>query len=172
MDSQEFLQAYSPSNQYVYALHEQRCHRGKAPTIMQCVATQGIDVTIQAINALVEDFIKFTPARSRMSVDQRKQLSYVIITQFKTLRITQLILFFVKAKAGYFGKFYTQIEPMDITIALRQWQEVCDKELAEYYYERARTMHEDDLELTREYEDELRDKYETVLINSQFVLQL
>lgn len=172
MTKEDFLTAYGPANQYVYALHEKRCHRGSAPTILQCVATQGLEVTAQAINALVEDFIKFTPARSRMSIDQRKQLSFVIITQFKSLRITQLILFFVKAKAGYFGKFYTQIEPMDITIALRQWQDVCEKELSEYYYERARSMHEDELELAREHEDELRDKYETVLINSQFVLKL
>lgn len=172
MTREEYLQAYSPVNQYIYALHERRCHRGAAPSIMQSVAQQGIETTVQAIETLIDDFISFTPAKGRMTAVQRRQLSFVIITQFKQLKITQLILFFVKAKGGAFGKFYTVVEPMDITIALRQWVVTCEKELNEYYHERAQQMKEEELSQQQAYEDEMRDTYERTIMSTQKLLRL
>lgn len=164
MDSKEFLEFYSPAHQYEYALYEQRCHRGTAPNIMQCVASFGIETTAKAIDALIMDFISYTPARNRsINNEQRRQLVFVVITQFKTLKITQLILFIVKAKAGVFGKFYTNIEPMDITIALQEWKIVCDHEITEYYAQRAREMRDEDLERARRMEDDLRAKYDEII---------
>ena len=164
MDSHEFLEFYSPAHQYEYALYEKRCHQGTAPNIMQCVARVGIETTAKAIDALIMDFIAYTPARHRsINNEQRRQLVFVIITQFKTLKITQLILFIVKAKAGVFGKFYNNIEPMDITIALQQWNVICDREITEYYSHRAREMSEGDLDRTREMEEELRAKYDEII---------
>lgn len=171
MEFDFFKQAFSPQNQFVYALHEQRCHRGKAPSIMAAVAEYGIEAVGEVVGALVDDFVSFTPARSVFSDNHRRQICWVIITQYRTMKITQLMLFFVKCKSGFFGKFYTNIEPMDITIALSKWQEICDKELSQMYYQRARELCEQDLEDVRALEESVRQKYESVIVNQQYVLK-
>lgn len=171
MELEFFKQAFSPQNEFVYALQEQRCHRGKAPSIMAAVAEFGIEAVGEVVGNLVDDFVSFTPARSRFSDNHRRQICWVIITQYRSMKITQLMLFFVKCKSGFFGKFYTNIEPMDITIALSQWQEICDKELSAMYYERARAMKDEDLEEVRAAEESVRQRYESVIVNQQYVLK-
>lgn len=168
MNKEEFIQAYDARKQFAYALHERRCHRGKAPNLMTCLVQFGPEATFQVIEGLITDFISFTPARTRMTKENIRQLTLVLCTQFKSMKITQLILFFVKAKSGFFGKFYTNIEPMDITIALRSWVEVCDKELSEFYYERAHELEEDELNEQRKSEKAIRDQYDALINNSSY----
>lgn len=127
MTAQDFIQAYNSRNMYAYAMDEERCHIGKAPTITQAFQMFGKDAVCQVLDELIGSFVSFTSASRGLSTDQRQRLVWVIITQYGWLKITEIILFIVKAEAGNFGKFYNTLDPMDITTALNKWRDECNK---------------------------------------------
>lgn len=132
MTHQEFVTMYSAKNMYAYAMYEERCHIGDAPRIGEALKNYGMDAVAQVIHELLEHFQMFTSAREKYSQHQHNALIWIICTQYPHMRITELHLFFVKAMAGKFGKFYDRLEPMDITAALDKWQEECVRQRAKY----------------------------------------
>lgn len=130
MTAQEFILAYAPIHAYSYAMREEQCHVGQAPSIREATAEFGCETVLNVIDALVRDFVNYACPARQFTPEQRKQLAYCILTTYRRLKITELILFFVKAKSGKFGKFYNAVEPLDITTKLAQWEEKCFAERA------------------------------------------
>lgn len=133
MDKQDFISTYSPQNGYRYALNEKQCHGGNAPSLRDAANIYGIDVVVQMVDNSVTDFVQF--CQSSISERVREQLALVIATQFRYMRVTELLLFFVRAKAGHFGKFYRNIEALDITVQLTAWEAECKRLRNECYAE-------------------------------------
>lgn len=135
MNKQEFSEIYEPCKQYIYSMHEDRCHNGKAPTLREICTQYGADFAMKWICTLIDDLQAYTAARTRLNDTQRNTLAAIICTQFRRLKATELLLFLVKAKAGQFGKFYNTIDPMDISTAIATWNKECDRIKAEYQYQ-------------------------------------
>lgn len=125
MTAQEFLQEYSPTRGYSFALNEFETHGGTLPTIKETIEQYGTRVCLQCIDAAVQDFLLYVRDVNAMSVEQRKQLAYVIASTYRHMKVAELLVFFVQAKAGKFGKFYQRIEPLDITTKLNDWWHTC-----------------------------------------------
>lgn len=125
MTAQEFLQEYAPTRGYSFALNEFETHGGTLPTIKEAIEQYGTRVCLQAIDAAVQDFLLYVRDVNAMSVEQRKQLAYVIASTYRHMKVAELLVFFVQAKAGKFGKFYQRIEPLDITTKLNDWWHTC-----------------------------------------------
>lgn len=172
MIATEFIQAYNSRNMYAYAMDEERCHIGKAPTITQAFQQFGKDAVCQVLDELIGSFVSFTSASRGLSADQRQRLVWVVITQFGHLRITEFILFIVKAEAGKFGKFYNNLDPMDITTALTAWQNDCTQarnaaRLAAFERERERERQE-----AENNAEAGRIAIKSILHNGQFSFQI
>lgn len=168
MTSQEFKDAYNSKKMYAYTQDEERCHIGTAPTLDQAIHTHGRACILQVIDELMMSLVNFTSAKVRLSEDQRQRLAWVILTQYAGMRITELILFVVKAQAGHFGKFYATIDPIDITTALHQWWGVCAQQRNAYKLarlEREQQRERDQRE--REYEAN-KTEIRTILLNGQY----
>lgn len=125
MTAQEFLQEYAPIKGYSFALNEYEAHGGTLPTIKETIEQYGTRVCLQAIDAAVVDFLNFVRDENAMTIEQRKQLAYVIASTYRHMKVAELLVFFVQAKAGKFGKFYQRIEPLDITTKLCEWWQIC-----------------------------------------------
>lgn len=125
MTAQDFLQEYAPTRGYSFALNEFETHGGTLPTIKEAIEQYGTRVCLQAIDAAVQDFLLYVRDVNAMSVEQRKQLAYVIASTYRHMKVAELLVFFVQAKAGKFGKFYQRIEPLDITTKLNDWWHTC-----------------------------------------------
>ena len=125
MTAQEFLQEYAPTRGYSFAINEYETHGGTLPTIKEAIEQYGTRVCLQAIDAAVQDFLLYVRDVNAMSVEQRKQLAYVIASTYRHMKVAELLVFFVQAKAGKFGKFYQRIEPLDITTKLCEWWTHC-----------------------------------------------
>lgn len=125
MTAQEFLQEYAPTRGYSFALNEFETHGGTLPTIKEVIEQYGTRVCLQAIDAAVVDFLQFVRDDQAMTTEQRKQLAYVIASTYRHMKVAELLVFFVQAKAGKFGKFYQRIEPLDITTKLNDWWHTC-----------------------------------------------
>lgn len=125
MTAQEFLQEYAPAKGYSFALNDYETHGGTLPTIREAFEQYGTRACLQAIDAAVVDFLNFVRDENAMTIEQRKQLAYVIASTYRHMRMAELLVFFVQAKAGKFGKFYQRIEPLDITTKLCEWWQTC-----------------------------------------------
>ena len=168
MTNQEFLDVYNSKKMYAYAMNEERCHIGSAPTLGDALHTHGRACILTCIDDLMCSLVSFTSARVRLSDDQRQRLSWVVLTQYPGMRVTELILFVVKAQAGHFGKFYDRIDPLDITSALCKWWQVCDDRRNEFLLiKRNRELEQEKMVREREYEAH-KTEIKTILLNGQF----
>ncbi len=122
----DFIQAHSPIYMYRYAREEERCHLGASPIIAVAAHLYGDDAMSDIITALLVDFAQFNGSQ-QLTVAQIGEVCQCIITQFPRLRVSELVLFFVKCKAGKYGKFWNHIYPMDITTHLHSWFHECQE---------------------------------------------
>ncbi len=162
MTKEEFVLYYNSKYMYAYAMDEERCHIGSAPILLEAFHNYGRESTLTVIDELLNSLITFTSARFRLSTEQRERLAQVVLTQFPRMRITELILFVVKAQAGAFGKFYDRIDPIDITTALSHWWGDC--QIARNNYRLARYNQEQESSLKRKEEEYARHREETMSI--------
>lgn len=154
MNAQEFKEAYAPARAYAYALQPDRCHIGRAPTLREATEAYGSETVLQLIDNYVTDLERFCTQRATMTKEQRAQLATVILTTYNSLRVTELALFSIRAKAGKFGKFYNTLEPMDVTVKLAEWAEYCDARRGELYWKLWEQYKEGQLngEIPKEYD--------------------
>lgn len=122
----EFIQAHAPIYMYKYAREEERCHLGTSPTIAAAAHLYGDDALSDIITALIVDFAQFNGSQ-QLTIAQVGEVCQCIITQFPRLRVSEMVLFFVKCKAGKYGKFWNHIYPMDITTHLHSWFYECQE---------------------------------------------
>lgn len=136
MTTEEFIKAYEPANMWRYAVEEDRCHIGNGHTIAQAVQEFGIKAVYTVFQRLLSDFVSFNHSQQVINDAQMNELAAVIVTEFRFLKVPELILFFAKAKAGRFGKFFNSIYPMDITTQLCEWEKVCNQRQGELFHAR------------------------------------
>lgn len=142
MNKEEFIEIYAPCKQYLYSMHEDRCHNGKAPTLREVCTLYGADFAMQWVANLIDDLQGFTSAKTRLNDNQRNTLAAIVCTQYRRMKATELLLFLVKAKAGQFGKFYNTIDPMDISTALAAWSKECERIKSEHLYQQEQERQE------------------------------
>lgn len=150
MTQEEIKTLYSVERQFLYSLYEERCHRGSAPTLAQIVEECTLKFTMEHVEGFIIDLQAFTSAQRKMNQHQLQQLTFIICTQFKRMKITEFMLFCVKAKSGDFGKFYATIDPMDIVSALHRWMGTCDALQAAAWEESQRVKAREEREANRE----------------------
>lgn len=125
MKKQEFIEAFKPSQAYVMALNEKECHNGTF-NLRMATAEYSLEFVGNWVDSLVMDFVSFAMLKCSFSLEQRKNLAMTIIVSHQRMLCSELLLFFLKAKSGAFGKFYGTLEPMDITTKLLEWSQKCN----------------------------------------------
>lgn len=140
MTSKQFIDGFSPRNYVYMALDEERCHIGVGPTIDKARLTYGIETVWKLVEIYINDLCKFVGARRCFDDDQLTELVTIILTQYKYMRVAELGLFFIKFKAGKFGRIYKELYTMDITINLLEWSKECREKQNRYLYEKHERM--------------------------------
>lgn len=151
MTRDEFLNAYTPANMWRFAIDEDRCHIGTGPTISQAAQQFGADSVHTVFTRLLQDFCSFNHSTQVITAHQLNEIAAVIVCEFRNLKVAEFILFFAKAKAGRFGKFFNSIYPMDITVQLCEWERECNQRKGELFYRQQCIAIENERE--RSYED-------------------
>lgn len=136
MTKEDFVKAYAPANMWRYAVQEEKCHIGNGHTIAQAVQEFGISSVHEVFTSLLLDFVKFNHSNQVITSEQLNEIAAAIVCEFRYLKVTELVLFFAKAKAGRFGKFFNSIYPMDITTQLCEWERVCNQRKGELFHAR------------------------------------
>lgn len=131
MNAQEFETLYDVKHIFNYTLDEARCHGGQAPTLRECQTLFGRDSLRKVMRGALDTFIDFIKAKDKPNNAQRDTICWLVMTQFGSLKITEWLLFAMKAMSGQFGKFYNTLDPLDITTAVRSWAKECETIRAE-----------------------------------------
>lgn len=118
---EQFLVTMNPAIQAVAAKHPDRCYFGDAPTLGILRKAYGENMAVMWLVPQLDDLIAFTNSRQLMNLEQTKFVAEIITNEYGWLKTSELMLFFYRFKAGYYGRFYGTVDPMIITTAIRSF---------------------------------------------------
>lgn len=123
-EAENFLKTFNPDMQAPYTRNETLCFAtDKAPSLARVKHTYGEKTAETWLEVQLRDLSEFSGSKEKMSIRQLEQLSKVIIQNYGYLKVTELMVFFQRFKAGYYGKFYGSVDTMTITTAIREFME-------------------------------------------------
>ena len=112
------MTTFSPSAQPRFMKTEERMFSGTAPSLSLIEQTYG-EKTVKAWLCIqIRDFAAFCSQSERLSTEQIDCMAQVIQREYAYLKVTEIMAFFAKFKAGFFGGFYGSIDTVKITSAL------------------------------------------------------
>lgn len=124
-----FCEQYSPDYQMQICDNPDKCYFGEYPTLSQLKGDYGKNAAIAWVIPQLTDVVAYCGCRDKLDKMQYKECAFVIATEYHWLKVSELMLFFHRFKAGHYGRFYGAVDPLVITTALRDF---C-KERAEAY---------------------------------------
>ncbi len=127
-----FLVKVNPDAQIAFAAKPKAAILGDYPTLRDIDSGYGKDFSVEWLLPQIADQALFTGAKN-LTAQQQLGLARVISTEYKYLKITEMLLFFYKFKTGKYGRFYGTVDPMVITSALQQF--VKDRNTMIDYYD-------------------------------------
>lgn len=119
-DKDQFLQRVNPQTQASFALKPQKAVMGDYPTLTDICIAYGKTFAEQWLYPQITDLSVFTGAKN-LDKEQVRSLASVIAAEYRYLKVTELLLFFHRFKAGHYGRFYGSVDPMVITCALKDF---------------------------------------------------
>lgn len=97
------------------------CFFGNAPSLTDIRLAFGSNAPVIWLLPQLFDLSEFCGCRDKLEGKPLAQCAYVIATEFKHLKTTELMLFFHRFKSGRYGRFYGSVDPLIITTALQQF---------------------------------------------------
>ena len=119
-DSESFLKKVSPSTQTGFAAHPDNAIMGDYPTLTDLKQAYGKNFAAIWLVAQIDNLTLFTGAKN-ITEQQHEELAKIIAAEYSYLKVTELLLFFHRFKAGHYGRFYGTVDPMVITCALKDF---------------------------------------------------
>ena len=119
-----FLTLFNPGNQVAYTKDLVRVFTGKAPTLNILTKAFGPNTRDNWLDVQITELAVFSGCRDKLTARQTESLISVVAEEYSFLKVTELMFFFRRFKAGVYGKFYGAVDPLTITCALREF---CDE---------------------------------------------
>lgn len=118
---EEFLNAFNPDVQRTLCPHADACLFGDAPTLAQINAAYGDNTAAIWLTAQLYNLSEYCGVRSKLEGAPLKECASVIASEFYFLKVSEMMLFFFRFKSGRYGRFYGNVDPLVITMALREF---------------------------------------------------
>lgn len=117
----KILDTYHADYLFKRQLVEDDCLFGEYPTLFSL--GKDFDGKFPATWLMVHlhDLSEYCGCRDKLSGHALQQCASVISKEYGYLKVTELILFFYRFKAGQYGRFYGSVDPIVITTALRDF---------------------------------------------------
>lgn len=121
-DAAALLATFNPDEQYALATRPEQAYTGQALTLAAVSRDYGENVAEAWLEIQVHDLAKFAGVRDKLTNQQSRATAKAILATSHYLNLNELLLFFFKFKAGEYGRFYGQIDPLVITNALQDFK--------------------------------------------------
>lgn len=117
-------QHFSPGRQSEMATDPDRCMTDESvPTISVAVNAYGHQGLVGWVMAHLEDCVQAAGVRDKVEAKTMVDTAEAIVTNYPFLRLSEVLLFFSRFKAGRYGRFYGVTDLMVVTTALSQYAE-------------------------------------------------
>lgn len=118
----EFLTLFNPSKQNEYCRRLERCFTGGAPSLNLLEIAYSPAVAESWIECQLKDLSEFSGCKEKLTVQQIEQIGQTICLHFGDFKVTELMIFFQRFKAGQYGKFYGAVDGLVVTEALQEFR--------------------------------------------------
>lgn len=117
-----FSDCYKPDRQEVCAMDLRRTLSRNAPTLYVVQEAYGRDNVLGWVSGQLATIAMFTGVHQGdvVMTHQLLAMAKVIVSNFPAMRVTDMMLFIARFKAGYYGRFYGTFDPMVLTEAISQ----------------------------------------------------
>ena len=117
-DRENFMLLFNPDRQVEFGEYPDRCHFGSAPTLGTLRAAYGKNMPTSWLVPQLLNLSEYCGCKNKLTDAQLEVCARVIANEYFYLKTTELMLFFSRFKAGRYGRFYGNVDPMVITSAL------------------------------------------------------
>lgn len=142
----QFLTRFNPDMQRQVCATPDACMFNDLPTLADLTA-YGTRFPTAWLVPQLKNLSEFCGCRDKMQAQQLEECAFVIATEFQFLKVTEVMLFMHRFKAGRYGRFYGAVDPLVITTSLRNFLD-----------ERSAAYERHDRELRQRQRDEWRRK--------------
>lgn len=118
LSEENFMLTVNPDTQSAFARKAEISVMGDYPTLTDINAAYGNTMAQKWLMPQLADLSLYTGAKN-LTQRQMLQLASIIATEYHYLKVTELLVFFHRFKAGAYGQFYGNVDPMVVTCALR-----------------------------------------------------
>ena len=115
-----FLADMNPDRQVQFGGNTKLAVTGDFPTLTEIDAAYGEGFAVEWTLAHITTLALYTGAKN-LTTSQSVELARIITTEYRHLKVSELMLFFYRFKTGRYGRFYGTVDPMVITCALRDF---------------------------------------------------
>lgn len=112
---------YNPDTQAVICGNRDLCYFGEFPTLATVNRKYGVGTANAWLIPQIANLSEFCGCKEKITPIQIKECASIIANEYYFLKVSELMLFFYLFKAGRYGKFYGNVDPMVITCSLRQF---------------------------------------------------
>ena len=130
--SEKFLKTLNPSVQIRAAANIERAYMGKAPRLSAVCGAYSQKVAEIWLMAQLENMNDFCGVKQKMTILQMRELAQMLIVEVYYLKVSELMLFFHRFKAGRYGEFYGVVDPQRIMSGLNAFLRDRVEEIAQY----------------------------------------
>ena len=138
--------------------YPERAFFGKAPTLGVVKQAYGPNAPTMWLMAQLYDLCEYTGAK-KMDVQQATMLAEIIAQEYGYLKVSEILLFFLRFKAGNYGRFYGAVDPMVITAAIREFLKERDWACAQHEQQLKQQEQLEDAMIPRISWEEYADKF-------------
>ena len=124
-----FLKTFNPDYQRKICDSQDLCFFGDYPTITDTRLAYGKNAPVMWLVPQLYNLSEYCGCRDKLQGKPLEECAFVISTEFRYLKISELMLFFYRFKTGRYGRFYGSVDPLIITESLRKF---CDERWCAY----------------------------------------
>lgn len=121
-------------------LDDDRCFFGDFPTLYELARRYQKATPIAWLVPQLLDLSEYCGCKDKLDDYQMRQCAQLIVREYGHLKVSELMLFFVRMKTGYYGEFYGSVDPMRIMSGLRKF--VVDRGNAIFKHEGEKALRE------------------------------
>ena len=114
------MQTFHVVRQEQYTRVPERCYFGTAPTLQEVNKDYGNGTAQEWMLYQLDDLSEYCGARDKLTKRQMQLLSQLLVQEYGWLNVAEFMLFFRRFKLGQYGRFYGSVDPMRITMALKE----------------------------------------------------
>jgi hypothetical protein len=110
----------NPDTQVYFGKHPTTAVMDDYPTLRDINTAYGQGFAAEWLLPHIANLALFVGAKN-LTVPQEVELARILAVEAQNLKVTEVLLFFYRLKAGHYGKFFGSVDPMVITCALRDF---------------------------------------------------